>query len=363
MHKTIPFVFNQLDIFTYQVRPDSKLCFDFSLPVDKSHLEELESEKEEEEVAKHCPTKENVKDAEEDYGEADKGEDKGQCEEAGDESADDFEVCSDESLETKGADDCSRDDLNNHSKDDLNNYSKDQLNNYSKDDLNNSVLFSDKFELSLSEDFDSGAGTQAKDLSDELFIEDLTEAEREIEDSIGSRALSKIDPHYYSSPRLVMRGEYISDVINLKVKRKPVDGTYVNWFMVNKETKDIILNVKAEMTYSYDVHGVQNRAKKDGADDGASYSKRVPSGRIWYGYVSLILINVFCFTLLHVRTGMDMGLSICFLKTIPIRTRPKYPISTSRKQCCHLEVWNFTGRGKIVEKSKRMWCVDSRAVE
>ena len=47
------------------MRPDSKLCFDFSLPVDKSHLEELESEKEYEKAAKYCPTKENVKDAEE----------------------------------------------------------------------------------------------------------------------------------------------------------------------------------------------------------------------------------------------------------------------------------------------------------
>ena len=47
------------------MRPDSKLCFDFSLPVDKSHLEELESEKEDEKVAKYCPTKENIKDAEE----------------------------------------------------------------------------------------------------------------------------------------------------------------------------------------------------------------------------------------------------------------------------------------------------------
>ena len=47
------------------MRPDSKLCFDFSLPVDKSHLEELESEKEDEKVAKYCPTKENLKDAEE----------------------------------------------------------------------------------------------------------------------------------------------------------------------------------------------------------------------------------------------------------------------------------------------------------
>ena len=46
------------------MRPDSKLCFDFSLPVDKSHLEELESEKEYEKAAKYYPTKENVKDAE-----------------------------------------------------------------------------------------------------------------------------------------------------------------------------------------------------------------------------------------------------------------------------------------------------------
>ena len=192
----------------------------------------------------------------------------------------DVQMCSDDLTEAKGAD---------NSQDDLNNYSKDGENNYSQDELNNSILLSEKFELSISEGFDSGGGTQASDLSDERYVKDLTEAEREVEDSVGSRALCKIDRHYYSSPRLVMRGEYLSDVINLKVKRKPVDGTYVDWFMMNKETKDIILNVKAEMTYSYDVHGVQNRAKKDGADDGASYSKRVPSGRIWYGYVSLIL--------------------------------------------------------------------------
>ena len=48
------------------MRPDSKLCFDFSLPVDKSQLEELESEKDdEEEVAKNSATEENEKDAEE----------------------------------------------------------------------------------------------------------------------------------------------------------------------------------------------------------------------------------------------------------------------------------------------------------
>ena len=48
------------------MRPDSKLCFDFSLPVDKSQLEELESEKDdEEEVAKNSATEETEKDAEE----------------------------------------------------------------------------------------------------------------------------------------------------------------------------------------------------------------------------------------------------------------------------------------------------------
>merc|ERR1719445_245335 len=55
-----------------QVRPDSKLCFDFSLPVDKSQLEELESEKDDEEVAKNSATEENEKDAEEGDGGAEK---------------------------------------------------------------------------------------------------------------------------------------------------------------------------------------------------------------------------------------------------------------------------------------------------
>ena len=55
------------------MRPDSKLCFDFSLPVDKSQLEELESEKDdEEEVAKNSATEENEKDAEEGDGGAEK---------------------------------------------------------------------------------------------------------------------------------------------------------------------------------------------------------------------------------------------------------------------------------------------------
>ena len=54
------------------MRPDSKLCFDFSLPVDKSQLEELESEKDDEEVAKNSATEENEKDAEEGDGGAEK---------------------------------------------------------------------------------------------------------------------------------------------------------------------------------------------------------------------------------------------------------------------------------------------------
>ena len=135
----------------------------------------------------------------------------------------DVQVCSDDSQQAKGADNCSKDDLidhskddlNNYSKDDLHNYSKDDLNNYSKGDLNNSILLSDNFEIRMSENGDAqddlinlnnssllsekfdmsmsedgDAGTQASDLSDDLFIEDLTEAERELEESIGSRALS-----------------------------------------------------------------------------------------------------------------------------------------------------------------------------
>ena len=90
MGKSIkPFlVFNQLDIFTYQVRLDSKLCFDFSLPADNG--EEVVVKVASEEVGQN-----EVK-RDEDYGindQSDKeeeNEDEGQCEEAGDESAEDF---------------------------------------------------------------------------------------------------------------------------------------------------------------------------------------------------------------------------------------------------------------------------------
>ena len=102
----------------------------------------------------------------------------------------DVQMCSDDLTEAKGAD---------NSQDDLNNYSKDGENNYSQDELNNSILLSEKFELSMSEGFDSGGGTQASDLSDERYVKDLTEAEREVEDSVGSRALCKIGGSRYAT--------------------------------------------------------------------------------------------------------------------------------------------------------------------
>ena len=157
-------------------------------------------------------------------------------------------------------------DVKNYSQDkDVYNYSQTKdTSNYSEDDLNNSILLSEKFELSFNEGFD------------ELFVEDLTEAEQEVEDSVGSRALCKIDQHYYLSPRLVVRGEYASEVLKLTVKRKATNGTYVDWFMVNTKTKDIVLNVKGEMTYSYDKH----QRRKDGAPIGS----RCPGGRRWSGH-------------------------------------------------------------------------------
>ena len=127
----------------------------------------------------------------------------------------------------------------------------------------------------MSEGFDIGAGTQTSDLSDERYIKDLTEAEREVEDSFGSRALCKIDRHYYSSPRLVMRGEYVSEVLNLKVKRKANFGTYVDWMMVNQKTKEIVLNVKGEMADNYDKHD------------------RIRGGRAWSGYGYFLFFKMF----------------------------------------------------------------------
>ena len=174
---------------------------------------------------------------------------------------------SDHTTKAKDANNYSQaEDVMNYSQDkDVYNYSQTKdASNYSEDDLNNSIPLSEKFELSFNEGFD------------ELFVEDLTEAEREVEDSVGSRALCKIDQHYYLSPRLVVRGEYASEVLKLKVKRKATEGTYVDWLMVNTKTNDIVLNVKGEMTYSYDKH--QRRS------DGAPIGSRCPGGRRWSGY-------------------------------------------------------------------------------
>ena len=72
-----------------------------------------------------------------------------------------------------------------------------------------------------------------------------------------------------------MRGEYVSEVLNLKVKRKANFGTYVDWMMVNQKTKEIVLNVKGEMADNYDKHD------------------RIRGGRAWSGYGYFLFFKMF----------------------------------------------------------------------
>ena len=307
---TRPFlVFNQLDIFTYQVRPDSDLCFDFSLPVDKSHLEEMESEKEDEEVAKNCPTKENVRDVEEDYGEADKeeeNEDEGQCEEAADESVDEFVENKEEpaltgevqgELEEKLAGEremaSSFPFLRSEGEDGqqmkivesifeeliwkvVNNVSvevqtgsrghSDPEECIDETELNSSLLLSEKFELSMNGHHDLEVGGEVNtDL-----VENMGDGDFDEYDNMGEKFLKQLDPDFLKSTRLVVNGIFKGEVLNLKVK-KGTFGTYVDWFMVNKQTAEIILNVKGQMTYGFNIGGEES-------------GTRVPGGRAWQGY-------------------------------------------------------------------------------
>ena len=153
---------------------------------------------------------------------------------------------------------------------------------YLEANLNSSILLSEKFELSIhsqggnSPDVLPGSGEDA-----ERFVDDLSEDEKETEDSMGDNFLKELDRDYVTSPRLIVRGVYKGDVLKLTVSRK-TDGTYVNWFMVNSETKDIVLNVKAQMTYSFDIKGGMS----------TKYGRKVKGGWAWEGF-GYGFVNVF----------------------------------------------------------------------
>ena len=152
--------------------------------------------------------------------------------------------------------------------------------NYLEGNLNSSILLSEKFEISINSQCDNCPDEEDEEDA-QRFVEDLNEEEREIEDSMGDKFLQKLDRDYLASPRLVVRGVYKGDVLKVTVRRK-TEGTYVDYFMVNSQTKDIVLNVKAQMTYSFDI--------KSGMS--TKYGRKVMGGWAWEGF-GYGFVNVF----------------------------------------------------------------------
>ena len=90
----------------------------------------------------------------------------------------------------------------------------------------------------------------------------------------GAKFLQQLDRDYLCSPRMVVRGVYVGEVLKLIVRRK-TEGTYVDWTILNMKTKTLVLNIKGEMTYPY---GLSREAQ------GTKFGHEVMGGWRWRGY-------------------------------------------------------------------------------
>ena len=137
-------------------------------------------------------------------------------------------------------------------------------------EFNSSLLLSDKLSLSTTEP----NGEEGKQESDRQLEGELNEEESddyEESDAIGFKLLKALDPDFLASPRMLVRGIYRGDVLELTVRRR-TDGTLVSWTMREMVTNKYVLNVKAKMMYSYDIAG------------GHKYGHRIRGGRGWEGF-------------------------------------------------------------------------------
>ena len=90
----------------------------------------------------------------------------------------------------------------------------------------------------------------------------------------GAKFLHQLDQDYLCSPRLLVRGIYDGDVLQLVVKRK-TEGTYVDWAMFNTRINEQVLNIKGEMTYPF---ALSRQAQ------GSKFGHEVMGGWGWRGY-------------------------------------------------------------------------------
>ena len=154
--------------------------------------------------------------------------------------------------------------------------------NLTHDLLNSSILLSEKLALSLCEDFENPLSEDDdNDQASEHYQDDNTSDEENIQINCGAEFLEKLDRDYLCSPRLIVRGVYNGEVLQLTMKRK-TEGTFVDWSIMNMRYNKQVLLVKGEMTYPY---GLSREAL------GTKFGTWVKGGWKWrgygYGYVNL----------------------------------------------------------------------------
>ena len=123
--------------------------------------------------------------------------------------------------------------------------------NLTHDLLNSSILLSEKLALSMCEEFENPfSEDDDNDQAGEDYKDDNTSDEENMHKNCGAQFLKKLDRDYLCSPRLIVRGVYNGEVLQLTMKRK-TEGTFVDWSIMNMRYNKQVLLVKGEMTYPY----------------------------------------------------------------------------------------------------------------
>ena len=151
--------------------------------------------------------------------------------------------------------------------------------NLTADLLNSSILLSDKLALSMSEEIDNpfsedDDNDNAGEADERECQYDNTSDEENTQINCGAEFLKKLDQDYLCSPRKIVRGVYTGEVLQLIMKRK-LEGTYVDWSIMNMRNKTQVLLVKGEMTYPF---GLSREALS------TKFGHRVKGGWKWKGY-------------------------------------------------------------------------------
>ena len=127
----------------------------------------------------------------------------------------------------------------------------------------------------------------------------------------GEEYLKVIDKHFMSSPRMVVRGRYRGEDLELIVRRK-TEGTYVSWGLFNTKTNKQALLVHGNMNYPF---GLSLEALRHPDH----WGKEVLGGWEWqgwgYGYLNLNLIGDF-FPLDPRELHVDINEAVLFGKEI-----------------------------------------------